>query len=286
MVKFSAKKPMTIFVAIIVVIIFGIMSFTKMVPDLFPNMDFPYVVVMTPYPGATPEEVENEVTRPSEQSLATLDNLKTINSTSSGNSSVVIMEFENGTNMDSIMVDILEKTQSLSDSWSDTVGTPYIMKINPNMIPISFAAVDMEDMDRYELSEFAANTLIPTLEGTTGVASVSTSGLLEQSVEINLSQEKLDEVSDKIAQSINSELKDAKKELDDSQQSIDDAKKELEDGRKEPEDAQAQAGSGRAQNTLNNRQTALLGDGASGNIQALHQQTFFTGETHTLSSFL
>lgn len=250
MVKFSARKPMTIFVAIVVVIIFGVISFTRMVPDLFPNMDFPYVVVMTPYPGAAPEEVESEVTRPTEQSLATLDNLKTINSTSSGNSSMVIMEFENGTNMDSIMVDILEKTQALSDSWSDSVGTPYIMKINPNMIPISFAAVDMEDMDRYELSEFAANTLIPALEGTTGVASVSTSGLLEQAVEINLSEEKLSDVSDKIAQSINSELGEAKKELDDSQKTINDTKAELEDSKTELESAQSQAAAGIGQGSV------------------------------------
>ena len=184
--KFSVKKPLTVFVAMLVVIIFGIIGYTKMTPDLLPNMDFPYVIIMTTYPGATPEEVEATVSKPMEQAMATLDNLKTVSSTSSENYSMVALEFETDTDMDTLMVDILQQVQTLSDAWDDMVGTPYIMKINPNMIPVAAAAVSVEDMDRAEISQFAADTLIPALEGTTGVASISTAGLLEQGVTITI----------------------------------------------------------------------------------------------------
>ena len=141
--KFSVKKPLTIFVAMLVVVIFGIIGYTRMTPDLLPNMDFPYVIIMTTYPGATPEEVEMTVSKPMEQSMATLDNLKTVSSTSSENYSMVSLEFETDTDMDAIMVDILQQTQVLSDGWDEMVGTPYIMKINPNMIPVAAVAVNV-----------------------------------------------------------------------------------------------------------------------------------------------
>ena len=68
--KFSVKKPMTIFVAVIMVIVLGVVAFTRMTPDLLPNMDLPYAMIMTVYAGQTPETVEGEVTKPLEQSLA------------------------------------------------------------------------------------------------------------------------------------------------------------------------------------------------------------------------
>ena len=86
--KFSVKKPMTVFVAVILVILLGVVAFTRMTPDLLPNLDFPYVVIVTSYPGASPEQVETEITRPVEQSVATLDNIVDIQSVSSGNSSI------------------------------------------------------------------------------------------------------------------------------------------------------------------------------------------------------
>ena len=78
--KFSVKKPMTVFVAVILVVLLGVVAFTRMTPDLLPNIDLPYVVIVTSYPGASPEQVETEVTRPIEQSVATLDNIADIES--------------------------------------------------------------------------------------------------------------------------------------------------------------------------------------------------------------
>ena len=219
--KFSVKKPLTVFVAMLVVIIFGIIGYTKMTPDLLPNMDFPYVIIMTTYPGATPEEVEATVSKPMEQAMATLDNLKTVSSTSSENYSMVALEFETDTDMDTLMVDILQQVQTLSDAWDDMVGTPYIMKINPNMIPVAAAAVSVEDMDRAEISQFAADTLIPALEGTTGVASISTAGLLEQGVTITIQEDKIRQVNEELAQAVESSLAEVDQQLADAQAELD-----------------------------------------------------------------
>ena len=81
--KFSVKKPFTVFVAVIAVLVLGVVSYLNMTPDLLPNMDFPYVIIMTTYPGASPEKVEAEVTRPLEQSMSTLEHIVEVSSTSS-----------------------------------------------------------------------------------------------------------------------------------------------------------------------------------------------------------
>ena len=96
--KYSVRKPLTIFVAVLAVIILGVVAFTRMTPDLLPNMDFPYVIIMTTYPGQSPEVVEEEITRPLEQSMATLDHIKEVTSTSQENYSLVALEFEESVN--------------------------------------------------------------------------------------------------------------------------------------------------------------------------------------------
>ena len=151
--KFSVKKPLTVFMAVIAVIVLGIVSYTRMTPDLMPNMNMPYVMIMTSYPGATPEKVETSISKPMEQAMATLDGIKGVYSTSSENYSMVTLEFEEDTNMDSTTVDILQKINQIEGYWDDMVGTPYILKINPNMMPVMVAAVEIDGMTNTELSE-------------------------------------------------------------------------------------------------------------------------------------
>ena len=83
--QFSVKKPLTVFVAVIAVIVLGVVAYLNMTPDLLPNMDFPYIMIMTTYPGASPEKVEAEVTKPLEQSMSTLEHIKEVTSTSAEN---------------------------------------------------------------------------------------------------------------------------------------------------------------------------------------------------------
>ena len=102
MAGFSVKKPLTVFVAVLAVIVLGVVAYLRMTPDLLPNMDFPYVIIVTSDPGASPEAVEQTITKPVEQSMATLDKIKEVTSTSQDSVSMVMLEFEDGANMDTL----------------------------------------------------------------------------------------------------------------------------------------------------------------------------------------
>lgn len=225
--KYSVKKPLTIIVCVIVVIALGVVSLTRMTPDLLPSIDLPYMVVMTTYPGATPEEVQEEVTKPLEQNLATLENLKTIQSLSNSNFSLIILEFENGSSMDSAMVNTLQSVDLVEGGWDDMIGSPYIMKINPTLIPIMVAAVSMEGKNVTELSSFVNDTLMNELEGTTGVASVQAGGLLRSQINILLDPDKINALNDKLIASINEQMAEARSQINAGIAQIDSAQAQI-----------------------------------------------------------
>ena len=228
--KFSVKKPLTVFVAVLAVIILGVVAYLKMTPDLLPNMNFPYVIIVTTAPGASPEAVEADVTRPLEQTMSTLDEIKSVTSTSQNSVSMVALEFEDGVNMDSISVDIQQKISALQGSWDDTVGTPYVLKINPSMLPVQVAAVGYQGKDVFEMSEFVEETLRDKLNGISGVASVDITGTLERQLHVLLDQEKLNELSAKLADVIQTQLDDAAQQLYDARWQIQSAKDAIRDG--------------------------------------------------------
>ncbi len=231
--KFSVKKPLTVFVAVIAVLVLGVVAFTRMTPDLLPNMDFPYVIVMTTYPGATPERVEATITRPLEQAMATLENIEEVSSTSAENYSLVVLEFNEDVNMDTITVDILQQISLIEGSWDDTVGTPYILKINPNMLPVMVSAVSMEGMDTVALSSFVEDTLLAELEGTAGVASISTSGVIEENLNVVISEEKIGALNKKLFELIRAEFDEPQAELDNARSEIEEGQEQIEDGKRE-----------------------------------------------------
>lgn len=231
--KFSVKKPYTVLVAVIMVIILGIVSFTKMTADLLPSISLPYVIVMTTYPGASPETVEMVVTKPIEASMATISNIESISSTSNENYSMVVMEFTQSANMDSISLEIRESLDQIKSYWDDSIGNPVIMKLNPDMLPVMVAAVGMDGMTIAEISEYTTNFLVPELESIEGVASASASGLLEESVHVILREEKIDAVNSKVFHSIDLGMGDADKELKDGEKEIADGRAEIKNGKNE-----------------------------------------------------
>ena len=158
--KFSVKKPYTVLVGVVLVLILGFVSLTYMTADLLPSINLPYAVVYTTYIGASPEEVENTISRPVESSMATISNIENIQSVSAENVSMVILQFAQTANMDSVTIDMREKLDQISAGWDDTIGNPIIMKLNPDMMPVMIAAFDMEGMDRLELTDYANNTLL------------------------------------------------------------------------------------------------------------------------------
>ena len=191
--KFSVKKPYTVLVAVILIIVLGVVSFTRMSTDLLPNISLPYVIVMTTYPGASPETVEMTVTKPVESSMATVSNIKEISSVSSENYSMVILEFEQSADMNAASLEIRENLDQIKSYWDDSIGNPIIMKLNPDMLPVMIAAVGGSGMTDSEITELTQNTIIPELESIEGVASASATGLLEESVNVIIRQEKIKE---------------------------------------------------------------------------------------------
>lgn len=228
--KFSVKKPMTVFVAVVLVILLGVVAFTRMTPDLLPNLDFPYVVIVTSYPGASPEQVESEITRPIEQSVATLDNLSDIQSTSSENVSMIILEFSEDANMDATTMNIREKLDQLGGGWEDTVSQPYILKINPNMLPVNVSAVARKGYSTIQLSAFVEDTLLPQLEGTEGVASVSASGMVAEQIQVAFRQDRIDMLNERIRTAIDGSFAEAEQEILDGRTELADASKALSAG--------------------------------------------------------
>ncbi len=129
--RFSVKRPYTVVVGVILVLILGVVSFTKMKTDLLPEMNLPYAIVYTTYAGASPEEVETTVTRPVEQAMATISNIENVTSVSSENVSTVVLEFSQSANMDAVTIEMRESLDQIEGYWDDSVGSPIIMKLNP-----------------------------------------------------------------------------------------------------------------------------------------------------------
>ncbi len=231
--KFSVKKPLTVFVAVIAVLVLGVVAFTKMTPDLLPNMDFPYVLVVTTYPGASPEKVEQEITKPMEQTMATLEQIKSISSTSSENYSMVILEFQDGANLDTLGVDIQQQITSLSAGWEETVSAPFVLKINPSMLPVMVSSVSKEGMDNAALTAYLDETLLPKLEGISGVARVSASGTVRQQLHVVLDQGMIDRANKTIADAIDGKMDDALGDLNKTKKQLKNAQKQLNAGKQE-----------------------------------------------------
>ncbi len=228
--KFSVKKPYTVVVGVIIVLILGYMAFTNLSTDLLPSMNLPYAIVMTTYGGATPEEVEEVVTKPIESSMATIGNINNISSTSSENYSLVILEFNNSANMDSVTIEMRESLDMLESYWPDRVGSPIIMKLNPSMLPVMMTAVSGEGLDIGEVSDLVNNYVIADLESIDGVASVTASGILEESIQVIIRKEKIDALNQKLLQKIDEEFESAGEELAEGRQKLEEGKAALVSG--------------------------------------------------------
>lgn len=231
--KFSVKKPFTVFVSVILVIILGIVSFTGMTTDLLPKIDLPYVIVMTTYPGASPEKVEESVTKPLEEVLATTSGIENINSVSSENSSMIMLEFNQGMNMDSAMIDLSGKIDLVKAQLADEVGTPTLMKMNPDMMPIMVASVGINNSNIKETSKIIKDEVIPSFERIDGVASVDATGIIEETIKITLDDNKIEKLNEKLKDSIDNNISKSKAQLDDAKKQITEGKSQLEKQSKE-----------------------------------------------------
>lgn len=250
--KFSVKKPYTVIVAVVLVIILGIVSFTKMTTDLLPSMELPYAIVMTTYQGASPETVETTVTKPVEQSMATISNIKEVNSISSENMSMVVLEFEGDTDMNAVSLDMREKLDMIKGYWPDEVGNPTIMKLNPDMMPVMVTAMDSDKLSNAELSTLINDKIVPSLEAVDGVASVSSTGLVTEQINAIISEKKINKLNKKIEKALNGQF-------DEAQNKIDQAKAQVESGKNTLEAQRSKANSqlAKAQSAITDGQLSL-----------------------------
>lgn len=240
--KFSVKKPYTVVVGIVLIIILGIVSFRDMTVDLLPSMNLPYAIVMTTYPGASPEEVEEIVTKPVEQTMATVSNIKNIQSISSENASTVMLEFEQTANMDSVTIEMRENLDQISGFWPEEIASPMIMKLNPDMLPVLVTAVSAKGKDAVESSRIIEDEVIPEVESVEGVASVMATGNITETVEVTLNKEKIDGLSDDIQEEMQAQLDEAKRAFDEAKDQVQSGKNALASGKN-----QASSGIGQAE---------------------------------------
>ena len=225
--KFSVKKPYTVLVGVLLVIVLGVVSFMKTTTDLLPSLDLQYALIITTDMGASPEKVEMEVTAPIEAAMATTTGIKNVGSMSYNSYSIVTCEYDDSVNMDSVVIEIQQSLDQISGYWGDNVGTPMIMKINPDMLPVMTAAVDVSGMSALEITEYVENELIPAFESLEGVASASASGLLKETVIVTLDQIKIDAMNSLIQKDIKGEFTKPEKEINDAIAEIEEGKEAL-----------------------------------------------------------
>ena len=229
--KLSVKKPYTVIVGVILVIVLGAVSLTKMTTDLLPDMSLPYALVITTDMGASPEEVESDVTAPIEASMATTSSIKNVSSASYDNYSMVILEYEQNANMDSLIIEIQQKLDQLEGSFPDGAGKPMIMQIDPDMMPVMVASADVEGMTQSEISDYVENELSPVLESIDGVASVSTTGTVEENIHVTLDQDKIDALNQKIQSKIEEQFTEPQEQLDQAAEQVESGRRQMESGK-------------------------------------------------------
>ena len=212
--KFSVKKPFTVLVAVIMVLMLGFVSISNMQTNLLPDVNTPYLMVVTVYPGASPERVESEVSDVMENALGTVAGVESITATSAENYSLLLMHFAEGTDMNSALVKVSNKVDQTASSLPSSCLSPSIIEYSLNMNAFMTVAVSREGSDVYDLSDFVNDTLVPYVERKGGVSSVSANGLIEKMVQVQLSQEKVDAINERLLEVIDAQLADARAQLD------------------------------------------------------------------------
>ena len=197
--KYSVDKAITVFMAVIIVAIFGVVSFTRLTTDLFPSMNIPYAVVVTTYIGASPDEVEEIVSKPLEETFATTANVKNLTSISQENVSIIMLEFQSDANMDSAVIDMRENLDMVLPNFPDEVGNPMIIKINPNLMPVMQFSVSKTGLSQQELTIFVEEEVLPQVERIGGVASVTVSGAYQSEISVVLDDDAIKDLNDMIA---------------------------------------------------------------------------------------
>jgi HAE1 family hydrophobic/amphiphilic exporter-1 len=209
MINTSVNRPVTVWMFMLAVMLFGMVGFSRLAVKLLPDLSYPSVTIRTAYDGAAPVEIEQLVSKPIEEAVGVVKGLRKISSISRSGMSDVVLEFEWGTNMDMASLEVREKIDTIELPLD--INKPLLLRFNPNLDPIMRLAFSVPNADAEQLKQmrtFADEELKRRLEALSGVAAVRLSGGLEQEVHIELNQQKLSQLNlnaDQIKRRINEE---------------------------------------------------------------------------------
>ena len=189
--KTAIEKPVTTALIFVAVIVIGVFSFLRLPIDQFPEMDPPYITVMTTYPGASASEMETNVTKIMENALTSVDHLKHITSQSKDNLSMVTLELEWGSNMDEAVNDVRSFVDMTKNNLPDNCGTPMIFKLSTSSMPIAQYSITADETYA-GLDKILNDEVIPQLNQVDGIGNLSLSGAPDRYVYVNIDQQKLD----------------------------------------------------------------------------------------------
>ena len=189
--KTAIQKPVTTALIFVAVIVIGIYSFMKLPVDMFPEMDPPYITVMTTYPGASASEMETNVTKIMENALTSVDHLKHITSQSKDNMSMVVLELEWGANMDEAVNDVRSYVDMTKSNLPDNCGTPMIFKLSTSAMPVAQYSITADETYA-GLDKIMNDEVIPQLNQIDGIGNISLSGAPDRYIYIDIDQQKLD----------------------------------------------------------------------------------------------
>lgn len=191
-VNLAVKRPVTMIIILSIILIMGMFTFSKLSVDLYPDMKLPIAAVITTYSGAGPEEVESQVSKPLESTLNTLSNIKQIESRSSAGNSLIIIRYNWGTNMDTAVNDIREKTSMIEKFLPSEADKPMVVKMDPTMMPIIQIGISGKDMSLAQLQSLADDVIEPRLSRVPDIASVAITGGLEREVKVKINRTRLE----------------------------------------------------------------------------------------------
>lgn len=187
---FAISRSVTTAMLILLIVIIGLVSFSNLKIDLYPDITFPGAAIVTTYEGVGSEEIENLLTRPIESAISTVEGVKSISSISSVGQSTVVVEFNWGTDMDFAVQNLREQTDIISNAViPDDADSPLIFKFDPAMLPIMIYGLTSDDLELYQLKKEIEDNIAPELERLPGVAQVSIQGGLEREIIISLKRE-------------------------------------------------------------------------------------------------
>src|SRR5690625_1727046 len=190
---------------VIAIIALGVVSLRGLVIDLFPEIDLPVAVVATTYEDAAPEDVENLISRPIEASISSVEGIETVQSQSQAGTSLVMMMFKNGVDLDQALLDVREKVDQVDGILPGEAGDPNVLRFSPDELPVIWVSVTGKDAAA--LTKIADEEIVPFFERQEGVASVSVEGEKEREIQLILDEAKLQEygiTTDALIQALNS----------------------------------------------------------------------------------